>query len=86
MGIILLPFLPAPALASWPYLAAATVLQVTYFSLVAAAYRVADMSQVYPLMRGLPPLLVAVVGMPLLKEYPTPAAWGEAIDVPWRYW
>ena len=57
-----LPFLPAPARASWPYLAASAVLQIVYFVLVAATYRVTDMGRAYPLMRGLAPALVAVFG------------------------
>ena len=32
-----LPFLPPPAQASWPYLAASVAIHVLYFSLVAAA-------------------------------------------------
>jgi drug/metabolite transporter (DMT)-like permease len=58
---VLLPFLPAPALASWPYAAWSALLQIAYFLLLARTYEVADMSQTYPLMRGLAPLLVALV-------------------------
>lgn len=75
LAVIALPFLPVPASASWPYLGVATVLQVTYFSLVAAAYRATEMSTAYPLMRGLPPLLVAVIGSVFLGERPSLGAW-----------
>jgi drug/metabolite transporter (DMT)-like permease len=75
IAAVLLPFLPPPAPASWPYLGVAAVLQVAYYLLVAAAYREADMSQVYPLMRGLPPLLVAGVAALFLGEQPTLVAW-----------
>lgn len=63
-----LPFLPAPAPASWPYLAASTAVEVLYGALLAAAYRVGDLSHAYPLMRGTAPLLVAVGSGVLIGE------------------
>ncbi len=75
LAIIALPFLPQPAPASWGFLAVAALLQVLYFSLVAAAYAAADMSQAYPLMRGFAPLIVASVGTVAIGEHPTPIAW-----------
>jgi drug/metabolite transporter (DMT)-like permease len=41
-----------------PYLVASSVLQLAYFALLAAAYRRADLSVVYPLARGLAPVFV----------------------------
>lgn len=70
-----LPFLPAPAPASWPFIAASALLQVLYYALVARIYRVADMSQTYPLMRGVAPLLVALFGTLVLGEHLTAGAW-----------
>ena len=61
LGALALPFLPAPGAASWPYLAASGVLQVVYYLLLAATYRDADISHVYPLMRGTAPVLVALL-------------------------
>lgn len=77
-ALIALPFLvllPAPARESWPYLAASTVVQVLYFTLVANAYRLADMSLAYPLMRGSAPALVAIAGTVLLGEHLSPLGW-----------
>lgn len=68
-----LPFLSAPAAASWPYAAASTVIHYTYYGLLAAAYRHGDMSHAYPLMRGSAPLLVALSSVPLLGEHLSPA-------------
>jgi drug/metabolite transporter (DMT)-like permease len=45
-----------------------TVTQTFYMSLVAAAYKSGDMSEAYPIMRGTPPLLVALVSAPLVGE------------------
>lgn len=71
---VALPFLPQPARASWPFLAASAVLQVGYYLLVARAYRGADMSQAYPLMRGTAPLIVALVSRFWLGEHLSAAA------------
>lgn len=68
VAALALPFVAAPAPASWPYLAASTLAQLAYYALLAAAYRNADMSHAYPLMRGCAPLLVALASGPLLGE------------------
>lgn len=72
---IVLPFLPLPARASWPYLGAATAVEVLYGALLAAAYRVGDLSHAYPLMRGTAPLLVAIGSGVLIGEHLSPAVW-----------
>lgn len=72
---LLLPFLPVPAPASWPYLAASVVIHVAYFLLVAFAYRVGELSLVYPLMRGSPPAITAVAGALLIDESPAVGGW-----------
>lgn len=68
VAALVLPWLPAPAAASWPYLLASGVVHQGYFALLAAAYRRGDLSFAYPLMRGLPPLLVALGAMVLLPD------------------
>ena len=52
----------------WPFVAATACLQLVYFALLAAAYRRADLSFVYPVARGLAPVLVLVVGAVALTE------------------
>lgn len=64
----LLPFLPLPAPASWPFLGASVLLQSIYYLLIARAYRIADMSLAYPLMRGAAPLVVALSGAAVFSE------------------
>jgi drug/metabolite transporter (DMT)-like permease len=44
--------------AAWPFIAASAALQLAYFALLGAAYRRAELSLVYPLARGLAPVLV----------------------------
>jgi drug/metabolite transporter (DMT)-like permease len=60
LSLAALPLLAPPAAASWPYLAASTVTELIYGVLLAAAYRVGDLSHAYPLMRGTAPLLIAL--------------------------
>lgn len=61
VGLLAVPFLGVPAPAALPWLAGSVALQVAYFLLLARAYRLADLTVVYPVMRGLAPVLVAVV-------------------------
>ncbi|HAA38759.1 EamA family transporter [Pseudomonas marginalis] len=70
-----IPFLELPAKESWPFIGASVILQVVYFVLVASTYRIADMSQTYPIMRGTAPLLVATAGVGLLSESLSSFAW-----------
>jgi len=75
VGALVLPFLPAPARAGWPFIAASAVCSIGYYALVARAYRVGDLSLVYPLMRGTAPLLVALGSQLVLGERLSPATW-----------
>ena len=68
ISLAVLPFVNTPAPASWPYLAASSVAQLAYYSLLAAAYKAGDMSHAYPLMRGSAPLIVALASWPLIGE------------------
>ncbi|MET3133266.1 drug/metabolite transporter (DMT)-like permease [Oxalobacteraceae bacterium GrIS 1.11] len=68
LSACLLPLVAPPAPPSWPFLLASALMQLAYYSLLAAAYRSGDMSHAYPLMRGSAPLLVALASGPLLGE------------------
>jgi drug/metabolite transporter (DMT)-like permease len=46
----------------WPYLVATSLFELAYFALLAAAYRHAHLSVIYPLARGTAPVLVLVAG------------------------
>jgi drug/metabolite transporter (DMT)-like permease len=67
-------FAPVAALAwdaeseVWPFLAVTSLLQLTYFILLAAAYTRAELSFVYPVARGSAPVLVLVAGAVVLGE------------------
>jgi drug/metabolite transporter (DMT)-like permease len=81
LSAVVLPFLVAPAPASWPYIASSVVLQVIYFLLVARTYQIADMSQTYPLMRGTAPLIVALVSVFQLGDVLSPVAWAGIVGI-----
>lgn len=59
IGGVALLFLPPPDASAWPILAISGPLQVLYTALLFGAYRVGDLSQVYPVIRGLSPMFVA---------------------------
>src|SRR5512143_93583 len=74
-----LPFAPSPAAESWPYLAASVLIHVVYFSFVALSYRDADLSFVYPLMRGSAPALSAVFVAFIIHESPSVTGWAGVL-------
>jgi multidrug transporter EmrE-like cation transporter len=49
--------------AVWPYVVASGALQLAYFVLLVTAYRVAPLSVVYPVSRGVAPVLVLLLGV-----------------------
>jgi drug/metabolite transporter (DMT)-like permease len=70
-----LPFLPVPEPEAWPWLAASLLLHFLYFMALVGAYNRADLSHAYPLMRGVAPLIVALLGVTLLDDRLTAAMW-----------
>ena len=77
-GLIGIPFLlvvPLPAPASWPYILGSIITHLAYYFLMVNAYRTGELSLVYPLMRGVAPLITAVLGILWLRELPAPISW-----------
>ena len=72
-----LVFAPLAALAwdvdprVWPFIAVTSLLQLSYFALLATAYRRADMSFVYPVARSLAPVVVLAVATVAVTQKPT---------------
>jgi drug/metabolite transporter (DMT)-like permease len=62
------PFVPAPAPASWPWIAASAGVHIAYFWALAGAYRWGDMSFSYPIMRGGGPLIVTAASGTVFGE------------------
>jgi len=65
-ALLVLPFVPAPAIESWPYIIAGMWLHFGYQVFLLHAYRLGDLTQVYPIARGTAPLLVAGISVLLL--------------------
>jgi drug/metabolite transporter (DMT)-like permease len=65
----LLFFFPIPLAASWPMLLASTLIHTVYYYTLSRSYRSGDLSQVYPLFRGLAPVLVVLGAALFAGEY-----------------
>jgi len=68
LALIIIPILPAPAAASWPWLAGSAAVHILYFVFLAGAYRYGELSYVYPIMRGGGPMIVAASGAAVFAE------------------
>jgi drug/metabolite transporter (DMT)-like permease len=70
-GIVSLPLLPIvgfPGLAVLPYLAGNVLCHTAYYTLLLNSYSAGGLSLVYPIARGIAPLLVAFLSLAFLKE------------------
>jgi drug/metabolite transporter (DMT)-like permease len=77
-GLVAVPFLfvvPLPATGSRPYIGASVAIHIAYYYLMINAYRSGDLSLVYPLMRGVAPLITGLLGVVALRETPGALNW-----------
>ncbi len=79
IAISIVVWLPAPAAASLPWLAASVAIHVLYYRFLAGAYRWGDLSYVYPVMRGGGPLIVALSATALFAEALDPSHWAGVV-------
>jgi drug/metabolite transporter (DMT)-like permease len=70
-GLVAIPFVGIPDPASWKFAAMSAIVHWGYYVTLAHAYRTGDLSFAYPLMRGTAPLLVTLLGIVFLREWPT---------------
>jgi uncharacterized membrane protein len=79
---------------AWLVALASGVAETAYFVFLAQAYRVGDLSVVYPIARGTAPLYAIAIGVLILGERLAPIAWlGVAlllagllvVQQPWRF-
>lgn len=68
-GAVLAAFVAAPASASWIFILLSVAIHFGYFVFLLGSYRYGDLSQVYPLARGIGPLIVAFVSPWLIGEH-----------------
>lgn len=65
-AVLAILYAPLPDAASLPYLFGGALLHVAYQLFLLNSYRIGDLSQVYPLARGVAPVLVAVISVLIL--------------------
>ncbi|MCB1501686.1 MAG: EamA family transporter [Bauldia sp.] len=68
VGLVAAPLLPAMDPAAVPFVLGSSFFHIAYYTLVARAYRHAELSVAYPIMRGLAPVIVTVIGLVFLHE------------------
>ena len=66
--VVAVGFVSLPPLDIWPWIAASALFELLYRFLLIQAYRVGDLGLVYPLMRGLSPLVVLVLTLVFAGE------------------
>jgi len=81
LGLTLVLFATPPAAGSWPYIIASTIIHYGYYAFLFQSYRLGDLSQVYPISRGLAPVLVAVGAYVTIGETLSPAGWVGLIAI-----
>ena len=74
-GLLVMIFADSPAAASWPFIIASAFLHYLYYVLLYESYRFGDLSQVYPIARGMAPMLVALGALVFAGEELSLAAW-----------
>ncbi len=65
-ALLVMPFVPIPDWQCWPWFVASIVLHIGYQFFLGNAYRTGDLTQVYPIARGVAPLIVATVSIAFL--------------------
>lgn len=70
VGLATCWFVPTPEPAAWPFLATSACFHLLYQVFLLQAYRFGDLSHVYPIARGLAPVLVAVFAGLFAAELP----------------
>lgn len=57
-----------PKGAAWPWIIVSIAIHLGYYLFLAQAYRLADMSQVYPIARGSAPLMTTIVSLVFVRD------------------
>lgn len=68
VSILVVPFVEFPTPEAWPCILASTALLTGYFVFLLTAYRLGDLSHVYPISRGSAPLIVAILSSVIVGE------------------
>lgn len=78
ISLCIIPFVPAPDPASWFAILLSTLIHTAYYFTAAGSLKHGDLSQVYPIYRGLSPILVALLAAWFANEW---LGWGQGISI-----
>ncbi len=81
VGIVLVMLYLPPAREAWLFIAASTFIHYFYYGFLLVAYRFGDLSQVYPIARGIAPVLVALGAQFFAGEVLPPVAWAGILII-----
>ncbi|MBM3611728.1 MAG: hypothetical protein FJX19_01970 [Alphaproteobacteria bacterium] len=81
VGAVFVAIAPLPAPESHPWLITSALVHYLYYWLLFRAYREGDLSQVYPVSRGMSPALVTLGAMVLIGETLSPAGFAGVVLV-----
>ena len=79
VGAVLVVLYAPPAREAWGFIAASTFIHFFYYAFLLMAYRLGDFSQVYPIARGVAPVLVATGAWVFAGEVLPPLAWAAIL-------
>jgi len=71
-GVVMAFLTPLPTGTAWPFIILSSVLQVGYSVFLVAAYRQGELGQIYPIVRGVIPLLVTLGGFLFAGQHLSP--------------
>ncbi len=74
-ALALMPFVPVPVAAAFPFIIASTVIHWGYYYFLNISYRFGDLSLIYPIARGTAPVMVALGAMIWADEILSIWAW-----------
>lgn len=74
-ALALMPFVPVPVAAAFPFIIASTVIHWGYYYFLNISFRFGDLSLIYPIARGTAPVMVALGAMIWADEILSIWAW-----------
>jgi drug/metabolite transporter (DMT)-like permease len=80
-GAVVVNQVPVPPREALPFIAASTVIHWGYYYLIFHAYRLGDLSLVYPIARGIAPMLVTVGALLTIGERLPPLGWAGVVAI-----
>ncbi len=80
-ALVLLPFVPVPFAAAFPFIIASAVIHWAYYYFLNVSYRFGDLSLIYPIARGTAPVMVALGATIWANEYLSVWAWAGILTI-----